>query len=162
MKFQEFLEIIKKYSGDGTDYLLFNQHLGSHYTGKVFENADRYEIYLSELKKEARKIIFGEDNTEDGRFCKLSSGGTNDKHFSYEKGEGNQPDKFVIRDIAPKKKCAGCGREIDPNARQEVSMGSVGSNKNHIYFCPNSPECHGKYFREKDQQRRNISGDNSP
>jgi len=100
MKFQELLTKIKEYNNDGTDYFFTVVELGNSDTGEKFEKSDLYQICSSRLKREARKIIFGENNTEDGGFCKLSTRGSNDNHFSYEKGEGSQPDKFEIRDIS--------------------------------------------------------------
>ena len=104
VKFQELLNKIKEYKGDGTDYFFTVVELGNHDTGEKFEKSDLYQICSPRLKKEARKLIFGENNTEDGGFCRLGMRGYNDKHFSYEKGKGNQPDKFEIRDISLEEK----------------------------------------------------------
>jgi len=66
-------KIIYKYKGDGTDCVLFNQKLGNHTSGEIFENTDRYEIYSPELKKEARKMVIPTGDIEDSGVCRVGT-----------------------------------------------------------------------------------------
>ncbi|CAG8849041.1 22263_t:CDS:1, partial [Racocetra persica] len=81
----------------------------NHNSGEVFEKADRYEIYSPQLKKEARRIIFGENWTEDGGLSRFGAN-IGDKWQEYEKGEGTKPDKLTIRDFTPAEKRADAER----------------------------------------------------
>ncbi|CAG8693129.1 2570_t:CDS:1 [Ambispora leptoticha] len=99
-KFQELLETIKKYKDNVTDYAYSTQVGGRSSPDKTRNysySKETYEISSPELKKEARKIIFGEDKAGDGGLYRLGlSPDSGNTFYSYEKGDGSQPDKFEI------------------------------------------------------------------
>ncbi|CAG8645609.1 25446_t:CDS:2 [Gigaspora margarita] len=125
---------------------------------------ETYDIISPELKKEARNLMF--------------NGDTEDRN-------GTQPDKLVIRDMTSeeleeirrrkeqmknkksfgKKKCDGCGKELDSKSAKEISIGQVGKkcagcdntiNSDYIegngkgsWYC--STECANKHHKPKSE-----------
>src|SRR5688572_32197925 len=92
--FQELLEIIKKYH-KGKDYVYSTQVKilrSPDSTRNSDDGKESYDIYSPELKKEARKLMLNGD-AEDGGFSRFGTE-VEGKWYQYEKGEGNQPDKF--------------------------------------------------------------------
>ncbi|MEG7978397.1 MAG: hypothetical protein NY202_00275 [Mollicutes bacterium UO1] len=170
MKFQELLEIIKKYNGNGTDYAYSSKLGGS-------SSLDNTKIYSPELKKEARKMVIPTLDIGDNGVCRVGATSVNgDKFYEYEKGAGSKPDRFTIKNISldekrkeqekrdreraernkgnfifRAKKCPECGQEIDP------SKGMIASNR--LNFC--SVGCSKKHSDKKHSERTNKRSNDS-